>query len=324
MTGLWPMPAGMHTSEVRLPVEGDLASFEGATGWLNSEPLTAAGLRGKVVVVDFWTYTCINWLRQLPYVRAWSDKYADNGLVVVGVHSPEFGFERDVDNIRRALVTDDVRYPVAIDSQYGVWRAFDNHFWPALYIADAEGKIRYHHYGEGEYERSEMVIQQLLAEAGMDPGREMVSVDLRGFDVPADWDTLRTPESYTGYDRAEGFISPEGLRPDKPQTYSIPTIEGQPATSNAADGRIAFRFQARDVNLVMGPAQRDGSVRYQVRLDGQPPGAAHGFDVDEQGNGTLTEQRLHQLIRQEGRIGESTIEITFQDPQAQVFCFTFG
>jgi thiol-disulfide isomerase/thioredoxin len=338
MTGHWPMPAGLHTSEVQLPVEGQLASFRGATGWLNSEPLTPEGLRGKVVLVDFWTYTCINWLRQLPYVRAWADKYAAKGLVVVGVHTPEFGFERDEDNIRRALATDDIRYPVAVDSEYGVWRAFDNHFWPALYFADSQGRIRHHHYGEGEYQQSEMVIQQLLSEAGQDPGREMVSLELSGFDVAADWASLRTPETYTGYERAEGFVSPEDLRPGKPQVYSIPTVlglnqwalsgdwtvEGQPATLNSAGGSVAIRFQARDVNLVMGPAVRGSAVPFRVLVDGQPPGTSHGDDVAEDGSGTLSEQRLHQLVRQDGRIRERTVEVTFGEPEAQVFCFTFG
>ena len=218
----WATPAGLHTHGSELPVEGRLASFDGATGWLNSDPLTPAGLLGKVVLVDFWTYTCVNWLRQLPYVRAWADRYAEHGLVVVGVHTPEFGFERDVDNIRAALALRSIGYPVAIDSEFGVWQAFDNHYWPALYFADAQGRIRHHHYGEGEYEQSEMVIQQLLVEAGSSPGRERVSVEPRGLEVAADWATLRTPETYTGYDRAEGFASPEGLRPGKPQPYTAP------------------------------------------------------------------------------------------------------
>jgi thiol-disulfide isomerase/thioredoxin len=334
----WATPAGLHTHGAELPVEGRLASFDGATGWLNSDPLTPAGLIGKVVLVDFWTYTCVNWLRQLPYVRAWADRYAEHGLVVVGVHTPEFDFERDVDNIRAALGLRNIGYPVAIDSEYGVWRAFDNHYWPALYFADAQGRIRHHHYGEGEYEQSEMVIQQLLVEAGFSPGRERVSVEPCGLEVAADWATLRTPETYTGSDRAEGFASPEGLRPSKPQPYTAPaqlhlnewalagdwTIDGQPATLNTAGGQVVCRFHARDVNLVMGPAMRGASLRYRVLVDGQPPGAAHGDDVDEAGNGTLAEQRLHQLVRRQDRVVERTVEITFLDPEAQIFCFTFG
>jgi thiol-disulfide isomerase/thioredoxin len=340
MSGQWPMPAGLHSQEADLPVEGRLASFDGATGWLSSEPLTPEGLRGKIVLVDFWTYTCVNWLRQLPYVRAWADRYAEQGLVVVGVHTPEFGFERDVENIRAAVELRRISYPVAIDSQYGVWQAFGNHYWPALYFADAQGRIRHHHFGEGEYEQSEMVLQQLLSEAGASPGRELVSVTVepRGLEVAADWSQLRTPETYTGYERAETFASPEQLRPGKPQSYTLPsrlslnewalsgdwTVDGQPATVDTAGGSVALRYHARDVNLVMGPAVRGTSLRYRVLVDGQPPGAAHGDDVDVDGHGTLTEQRLHQLVRADGRTGDRTVEVSFADPEAQVFCFTFG
>ncbi len=338
MSGKWATPAGLHTHAAELPVEGRLASFDGATGWLNSEPLTLDDLLGKVVLVDFWTYTCVNWLRQLPFVRAWADRYAEHGLAVVGVHTPEFGFERDVDNIRAAVALRRIAYPVAIDSEYRVWQAFGNHFWPALYFADAQGRIRHHHFGEGEYEQSEMVIQQLLVEAGSSPGRERVSVEPRGLEVAADWQTLRTPETYTGYERGEGFASPEGLQPGKPQSYTAPshlrlnewalsgewTVDGQPATLDTAGGQVVCRFHARDVNLVMGPAVRGTSLRFRVHVDGQAPGAAQGDDVDEEGNGTLTEQRLHQLVRQDGRITDRTVEITFLDPEAQIFCFTFG
>ncbi len=323
----------------RLPSEGELASLDGATGWLNSPPLTPAGLRGKVVLVSFWTYTCINWLRQLPYLRAWAGKYAGHGLVVVGVHTPEFGFEHDVDNVRRAVTDLAVEYPVAIDSDYAVWTAFDNDYWPALYFADAEGQIRHHQFGEGEYQRSEMIIQRLLAEAGSDGiGRDLVSPDARGIEAPADWASLRTPETYTGYERAENFAPPGGAVPDRPHAYAVPpalrlnhwalsgtwTVAGQGATADAADARIAFRFHARDLHLVMGPAAPGTSVRYRVLLDGRPPGDAHGLDVDADGQGTLTEQRLHQLIRQPGPVTERTFEITFLDPGAQAFSFTFG
>ena len=321
-----------------LPVEGNLPSFDGATGWLNSEPLTPAGLRGRVVVVDFWTYTCINWLRTLPYRRAWDAKYRQHGLTIVGVHTPEFGFERNVDNIIARAGDFGVDYPIAIDSDYGVWQAFANHFWPALYIADVDGRIRYHHFGEGEYAMNEMVIQQLLADGGAaDIDRNLVSVDPQGFEVAADWETLRTPETYLSYGRSAGFASPDDPRLE-PHVYPEPsrlrlnewapvgdwTLAQHAAVLNQGGGRIAFRFQARDVNLVMGPATRGTSVRFRVLLDGQAPGAAHGFDVDDAGNGTLADQRLYQLIRRPGAIDERTVEIEFLDAGAEAYCFTVG
>jgi len=335
----WPMPVGLHTATARLPVEGELPSFDGATGWLNSPPLTPTGLRGKVVLVNFWTYTCINWLRQLPYVRAWAGKYSGQGLVVIGVHTPEFPFEHDLDNVRRAVQDMRVGYPVATDNDYAVWSAFDNHYWPALYFADAQGHIRHHRFGEGEYQQSEMVIQQLLAEAGSaDAGHELVSVDARGAEAPADWVTLRSAENYTGYERTENFASPGGAVLGKRHAYTVPaelrlnhwalsgdwTLEDQAATLNEANGQIAYRFHARDLHLVMGPAVRGASVRFRVLIDGQPPGAAHGVDVDDQGHGTVAEQRLHQLIRHPGPITDRTFEITFLDPEVQAYAFTFG
>ena len=334
----WLIPAGLHMASARLPVEGELASFGGATGWLNSPPLTPAGLRGQVVLVDFWTYTCINWLRQLPYVRAWAGKYRGNGLVVIGVHTPEFGFEHNPENVSRAVRDMRIEYPVALDNDYAVWRAFDNYYWPALYFADAQGQIRHHHFGEGEYQQSEMVLQQLLAEAGFDGGHDMVSPDARGIEAAADWDSLRSPENYTGSARTENFASPGGLVPGRPHVYEIPaglrlnqwalsgdwTVEDEPATLNTAGGQIACRFHARDLHLVMGPAAPGASARYQVLLDGQPPGEAHGTDVDAQGHGTATGQRLHQLIRQSGPVADRTFEITFLDPGAQAYAFTFG
>jgi thiol-disulfide isomerase/thioredoxin len=335
----WFAPAGLHTSSVRLPVEGTLPSFDGATGWLNSPPLTPAELRGKVVLVNFWTYTCINWLRQLPYVRAWAAKYADHGLVVLGVHTPEFGFEHNGDNVRRAVKDMRVDYPVAIDNDYAVWRAFDNYYWPALYFADAQGQIRHHQFGEGEYPRSEMVIQQLLAATGSGGfDREMVMPDAPGIEAAANWASLRTPENYTGYGRTENFASPGDVVPDRPHVYTAParlrlnhwalagewTAGTQATTASGAGAQIAYRFHARDLNVVMGPAASGTSVRYQVLLDGQPPGAAHGGDVDDQGHGTVTEQRLHQLIRQPGPVTERTVEITFRDSGVQTFAFTFG
>jgi thiol-disulfide isomerase/thioredoxin len=339
MTAHWPVPAGLHRATVRLPVEGELPSLDGATGWLNSPPLAPAALRGKAVLVNFWTYTCVNWLRQLPYVRAWAAKYGGQGLTVVGVHTPEFPFEHNVDNVRRAIQDMGVTYPVAIDNDYAIWRAFANHYWPALYFADAGGHVRHHHFGEGEYRQSEMVIQQLLAETGSgDAGNGLVAVETRGVEAPADWDTLESPENYTGYERTENFASPGGAVPGEPNRYSAPvelrrnhwalsgdwTIGEQAATLNAAPGQIAYRFHARDLNLVMGPAAPGTTAAFRVLIDGQPPGAAHGSDADGQGSGTVAEQRLYQLIRQRGLVTDRTFEITFADPGAQAYAFTFG
>jgi thiol-disulfide isomerase/thioredoxin len=331
--------ATIHPSAVQLPIEGELPSLGSATQWLNSQPLTAAGLRGNVVLIDFWTYTCINWLRSLPYVRAWAEKYKDQGLVVIGVHAPEFAFEKNVDNVRRAAKDMRVDYPIAIDNDHAIWRAFNNHYWPALYFVDAQGNIRHHQFGEGEYEQSEMIIQQLLAEAGIGGiGHELVSVDARGAEAAADWGSLKSPENYVGYERTENFASPGGAVLDKRRVYAAParlqlnhwalsgdwTVENEATALNTANGRIAYRFHARDLHLVMGPAARGASVRCRVLIDGQPPGAAHGIDVDDQGNGTVTEQRLYQLIRQRGPVTERTFEMTFLDPGVQVYAFTFG
>ncbi len=339
MTIHWRTPTGLHTASSQLPVEGELPSFSGATGWLNSPPLTPAGLRGNVVLAGFWTYTCINWLRQLPYLRAWAAKYSGHGLVVIGVHTPEFAFEHDPDNVRRATADMRIDYPVAIDNDYAVWRAFDNYYWPALYFADAQGHIRHHYFGEGEYGQSEMVIQQLLAEAGsagVDHG--LVSVDARGVEAPADWATLRSPENYTGYERTENFASPGGAIPGKPHAYTAPaelglnhwalsgdwTMEDHAAALNEAGGGIACRFYARDLHLVMGAVARGAFVPFRVLLDGQPPGAAHGVDVNEQGDGAVAEPRLYQLIRQPGPITARTFEIMFLEPGVRAYAFTFG
>ena len=339
MTAHWRAPAGLHTASAQLPVEGELPSLSGATGWLNSPPLTPAGLRGKVVLAGFWTYTCVNWLRQLPYLRAWAGKYSGHGLVVVGVHTPEFSFEHNADNVRRAVQDMRIDYPVALDNDYAVWLAFANHYWPALYFTDAQGHIRHHHFGEGEYGQSEMVIQQLLAEAGSaGAGTELVSVDARGVEAPADWASLRSPENYTGYERTENFASPGGAVPGTPYAYTVPerlglnqwalsgdwTMEAEATTLNAANGQIACRFHARDLNLVMGPAASGTPVRFRVLIDGQPPGEARGTDADGDGDGTVTDQRLYQLIRQPGPITDRTFEITFPDSGAQAYCFTFG
>jgi thiol-disulfide isomerase/thioredoxin len=334
----WRAPAGLHVTPARLPVEGKLPSFDGATGWLNSEPLTPVALRGNVTVVGFWTYTCINWLRQLPYLRAWAGKYAGQGLSVIGVHTPEFSFERNPDNVRRAVQEMQITYPVAMDSNYAVWRAFGNHYWPALYFADGQGDIRHHHFGEGEYGRSEMVIQQLLADAGHGAETGLVSVDPRGLEVPADWSSLRSPENYTGYERTENFAVPGGPVPDKPHVYAVParlglnqwalsgdwTMDREATTLNAANGRIVCRFHARDLNLVMGSAAPAVPVRFRVLLDGQPPGDGHGTDVGANGEGTVGQQRVYQLIRQPGSVRERTFEMSFTEPGAQAYCFTFG
>jgi hypothetical protein len=322
-----------------LPVEGHLPQFTGATGWLNTDPLTPEGLRGRVVLIDFWTYTCVNWLRTLPYVRAWDAKYSSQGLTTIGVHTPEFDFEHDLANVTTQARALRVPYPIAIDNDYGVWRDFDNHYWPAVYIADAQGRIRYHHFGEGEYAMQEMVIQQLLREAGVeDVDLDLVSVDPVGTEVAADYRTLRSPETYLGYGQATGMASPDGLRADEPHDYSPPSslrlnqwapsggwaISRRAATATAANARLAFRFQARDVNLVMGPAARAAEIPFRVFLDGQPATGAYGTDVDAEGNGTVTEQRLYQLIRQQGPIAERLFEIEILDPGAELFCFTFG
>jgi thiol-disulfide isomerase/thioredoxin len=292
---------------VQLPIEGELPSLGGVTEWLNSPPLTVAGLRGKVVVIDVWTYTCINWLRSLPYVRAWAAKYKNQGLVVIGVHTPEFAFEKNIDNVRRAAKDMRVDYPIAIDNDFAIWRALKNEYWPALYFVDAQGRIRHHHFGEGEYQQSERIIQQLLAEAGIaGVGHELVSVDARGAEAGADWGSLKSPENYLGYERIENFASPGGTVLDQRRVYAAParlrlnywalsgdwTVGKQATMLNQANGRIAYRFHARDLHLVMGPAAQATSVRFRVLIDGQPAGAAHGIDVDAQGNGTVTEQRL--------------------------------
>jgi thiol-disulfide isomerase/thioredoxin len=331
--------AARHPAAVALPIEGELPSLGGATAWLNSPSLSAAGLRGNVVLVDFWTYTCVNWLRTLPYVRAWAEKYQEHGVVVIGVHTPEFPFEHDLENVRRATKEMRVEYPIAVDSDYAIWDAFANHYWPALYLADTQGHLRYHHFGEGAYEQSERVLQHLLAEAGIGGfDHELVSVDAQGAEVAADYGSLRSPETYTGDARTKHFASPGGTVLDRRRLYAAPerlrlnhwalagdwTVGRGATLLNEANGRIAYRFHARDVNLVMGPAARGTSVCFRVFIDGRPPGEAHGSDVDEQGNGTVTDQRLYQLIRQPGHIADRQFEIEFLDAGLEAFVFTFG
>jgi len=306
------------SSSVGQVSDGELASLGRTEAWLNSPPLTEAGLRGKVVLVEFWTYTCINWLRVQPYVRAWAEKYKDQGLVVIGVHAPEFSFEKDLENVRRAVKDLNVGYPVAVDNDHTIWRAFDNHYWPALYFVDAQGRIRHHQYGEGSYPESERVIQQLLAESGSrDIPRDLVSEEGRGAEAPADWSNLRSPENYLGIQRTQGF-------------GSIWTLEGKWAKGpesivlTQGGGKIRYRFHARDLHLVMGPAMQGRAVRFRVLIDGRPPGPAHGSDVDAEGYGILDQQRMYQLIRQQKPIAARLFEIEFLDPGAEAFAFTFG
>jgi thiol-disulfide isomerase/thioredoxin len=309
-----------------------MPSLEAATDWVGVEPLDAAELRGHVVLVDFWTLTCINWLRTEPYVRAWSEAYRDDGLIVIGVHTPEFSFEHDIGLVRRATEERAIDYPVALDNDYEIWSAFDNHYWPALYFVDADGVIRDHHFGEGRYEQSERVIQGLL---GVD--RELVSVEGHGVEAEADWDHLRTPETYLGYGRGERFASPGGAAFDEPRGYGLPerlrlnewalagewTIGPERAALEAAGGSIAYRFHARDAHLVLAPGDR-APIPFRVLLDGEPPGPSHGVDVDEDGNGVLRDGRLHQLVREHGAVRERTLEITFTAPGAEAYAFTFG
>jgi thiol-disulfide isomerase/thioredoxin len=337
--GLLRSIAHRFSGDPVLPVEGQLASFSGATGWLNADPLTPEGLRGRVVLVDFWTYTCINWLRTAPYRRAWHAKYRDAGLTIVGVHTPEFGFERDLDNVTRYAREFGVTYPVAIDSDYGVWRAFSNHYWPAIYLADAEGRLRYHHFGEGEYAMTEMVVQQLLLDAGAATlDQDLVAVDPHGLEVAAEWRDVRTPETYTGYGQRSGFASERTARYDASHPYEAAahlsdnqwdlsgrwTVARHAAIVDQPGGRVAFQFHARDLNLVMGPATKGQAVPFRVFLDGHLVTDDHGTDVAADGTGTLDAQRTYQLIRQQGPIVGRRFEVEFQDAGAEVYCFTFG
>jgi thiol-disulfide isomerase/thioredoxin len=320
--------------KLRLSSEGNVPSLDGATEWLNSEPLTPADLRGHVVAFDFWTFTCINWIRTAPYRRAWYEKYREQGLIVIGVHTPEFPFERDVDRIRAHIEEMRIAYPVAVDSEYAIWTAFANNYWPALYVADAEGAIRFHRFGEEGYEESERVIQELLDVPRTDP----VVVETEGAEAPADWDTLQSPETYLGSERGERFASPGGAAWEERRSYSTPsplrlnqwalsgawTLGRKAAHLNEAGGSLAYRFRSRDVNLVMGPAQGGQPVRFRVRVDGVEPRAVRGIDVDEHGEGSAKDRRLFQLVRQPGEVGEHTFEITFLEPGVEAYVFTFG
>ena len=322
-----------------LPVIGKLPPLDGATEWLNSPPLTADGLRGHVVVVDFWTYSCINCLRALPYVKAWYEKYRDKGLVVIGIHAPEFAFEKDLRNVRREVKDLGVTYPVAVDNDYKLWRAFGNEYWPAHYFVDANGSIRHTHFGEGEYDESERVIQRLLAEAGGGSlPADLVSATGTGAALAADETHVLSPETYIGHARADSFASPGGQVPGVAHDYTVPpklslnqwalggswTVSQESAVANSAQTRIAFHFQARDLHLVLGPGPAAKPVRFRVRLDGAAPGADHGTDVDADGNGTVSEERLYQLIRQSGDVRDRVFEIEFLDPGVVGYAFTFG
>jgi cytochrome c biogenesis protein CcdA/thiol-disulfide isomerase/thioredoxin len=315
-----------------------MPGLAGAIAWINSQPLTPDQLKGHVVLVDFWTYSCINCLRSIPYVRAWADKYKDSGLIVIGVHTPEFAFEKDQDNVRKAVGELKIAYPVALDNDYKIWKAFNNSYWPADYLVDATGHIRFHHFGEGKYDESEQQIQQLLKENNPQLSvNGLVKVAATGAQAPPDSD-VESPETYVGYERADSFLPPGGLKQDVAYVYSIPkhlelnqwglsgnwTDHAQVASLDSMRGKIVFRFHARDVHLVLGPAPNRKPVRFRVTIDGAAPGANHGVDTDAQGDGKITDQRLYQLIRQKDAIEDRTFEIEFLDPGAQAYAFTFG
>ncbi|HTP28614.1 MAG TPA: thioredoxin-like domain-containing protein [Anaeromyxobacteraceae bacterium] len=335
-----PNPGGPMASDAGpMPMHSQIPTLAGASGWLNSPPLTPEGLQGNVVLVDFWTYTCINWRRTLPYLKAWAQRYGNSGLVLVGVHTPEFPFEHDLDNVRQQAKEIGVNYPSAIDNEYAVWRAFHNQYWPALYVFDTQGRLRHHQFGEGGYAETEKVIQKLLSEAGrkdIDPRPTQVTAG--GYELAADWSKVGSYENYLGAARTDGFASPGGSHTGERRQYTLPaslglndwalsgtwTVDDERVRLEAVGGRIAYRFRARDVNLIMGPATRRGAVRFRVLLDGKPPGPSHGLDVDEAGNGTANEQRMYQLIRQPGSIVDRRFEIEFLDVGAEAFDFTFG
>ncbi|GGF67944.1 cytochrome C biogenesis protein DipZ [Azorhizobium oxalatiphilum] len=327
-----------HPYHSGLPVEGTLPSLDGAVTWLNSVPLSAEAMRGKIVLVDFWTYSCINCIRTLPYIRAWAEKYKDQGLVVIGVHSPEFAFEKKLDNVQAAVRQFGIAYPVAVDSDFRIWRAFRNSYWPALYFVDAQGRIRHHQFGEGGYARSERVIQELLTEAGGSRGQaDLVAPDARGAQAAPDLAALGSGETYLGYDKATGFASMESLGAGTPRDYtgSRPrlnqwalngnwTVGAEHIALDVAGGTIIYRFRARDLHLVMGSGAGGRSLRFRVTIDGAPPGASHGSDTDADGNGRVDQTRLYQLVRQSGEVRERTFEIRFLDPGATAYAFTFG
>lgn len=331
-------PARAETP-LSLPVEGGLPPLDGAVAWINGPALAANDLRGKVVIVNFWTYSCINCLRTLPYLKAWQSRYGRDGLVVVGVHTPEFGFEHDVANVKRAVGDLGVRYPVAIDNDYRVWKAFGNQYWPAFYVADAQGRIRYHHFGEGGYEQAEEVVRQLLAQANSAaPAADRAKVQASGALAAADPDDIGSGETYLGYREAAGFASNENVQPDTVLAYSIPhrlalntwalsgawNVGAQAAVSAQAQAQIAYRFHARDLHLVLAPPANGKPVRFRISIDGHAPGAAHGSDTTADGEGVVTAARLYQLVRQSGPVQDHTFTIQFLDTGVQAFTFTFG
>jgi cytochrome c biogenesis protein CcdA/thiol-disulfide isomerase/thioredoxin len=325
-------------ANAELPVEDLMPSLAGAQEWLNSPPLSLEALKGKVVLVDFWTYSCINCLRSIPYVRAWAEKYKDHGLVVIGVHAPEFAFERNVANVKTALGTFKIGYPVAIDNEYKIWRSFENEYWPAHYFIDGNGKVRHHHFGEGEYDESEEIIQKMLKDAGnKDVPGGLVTVNASGAQAAADTSDVKSPETYVGYDRGNHFVSPGGVVADKGHTYVAGepqlnewsltgnwTVGPERAQLDDKDGSIVYRFHARDLHLVLGPSGEGSQIRFRVTIDGKAPGDAHGMDADAEGNGVVTTQRLYQLVRAPGTVADHTFEIRFLDPGVQAFAFTFG
>jgi len=333
-----PARAQLVAAPDKLPIEGRLPSLSGADGWLNSPPLTANDLAGKVVLINFWAYSCINCLRAIPYVRAWAERYKGQGLVVIGVHTPEFAFEKAIGNVQKALAEHRIGYPVAIDNDFAVWRAFDNRYWPALYVIDRQGRIRHHQFGEGGYDESERAIQQLLAAAGgIEAPADLVEVSAAGAEAAPDIDDIRSPETYVGYEQAENFVSPGGAWRNTRHVYTagMPrlnqwglsgdwTVGGERAVLNQPDGAIVYRFHARDLHLVVGPAVEGRLIRFRVTIDGAPPGDSHGSDFDADGHGTVIRQRLYQLVRQNGAIIDRTFEIRFLDPGVEAYVFTFG
>jgi thiol-disulfide isomerase/thioredoxin len=321
-----------------LPVEGIAPALDGAVEWLNSKPLTASDLHGKVVLIDFWTYSCINCIRTVPYVRAWAEKYRDQGLVVIGVHAPEFAFEKNIDNVRKAVADFAIRYAVAVDNDFRIWRAFQNSYWPAHYLIDAKGQLRYHHFGEGNYAQTEKAIQDLIREAGSKMAADStVTPNTRGAEMAPDLGNIGSSETYLGYDRAAGFVSPEGLLSNTSRDYSIDapglnewglsgrwTVGAEKAVLDNAGGGIAYRFSARDLHLVLGPKTNGKPIRFKVTVDGMVPGKNHGADVDADGNGQITTTKLYQLVRQAGDVEARNFEIHFFDPGAEAYTFTFG